>query len=141
MTGKAALIPFGLGWTGSLVLFMPDSPTLDDFLDLDASAAVHIPWSVTLRLVDRILSRLPGTADFARELLRLARAGEPADVWRYLVGRCCLRGGDPTSTRLTWPSGFVPPEWQSGVGGCLGMTQAAAEDAGWLGRARYVKVS
>lgn len=85
VAGKAALIPFGLGWTGNLVLFMPDSPTLDDFLDLDASAAVHIPWSVTLRLVDRILSRLPGTADFARELLRLARAGEPAeqsgDIW------------------------------------------------------------
>jgi molybdopterin/thiamine biosynthesis adenylyltransferase len=84
---KTVLFPMNLGWAGTLLVFTPQSPSLDDFLGLtlepaagDASAAVA---DVGTRLIERILGSIPGgIPSYLLDLLPQFRARTP-ESWPF----------------------------------------------------------
>lgn len=66
--GKSVLFPFNLGWGGALLVFTPDSMTLDDYLGIDPQTP--LTPDVPTRLLQRTIEGLPGGAPpYLREAL------------------------------------------------------------------------
>ncbi len=55
--GKTVLLPLNLGWIGVLLVFTPESPTLDQFLGIRTGQVGGI--DVASRLIERVVTGLP----------------------------------------------------------------------------------
>jgi len=55
-SGKTTLMPLNLGWGGALIVFTPEAPTLEQFLDFGEDEPVRAA-EVAKRMVERALTR------------------------------------------------------------------------------------
>jgi molybdopterin/thiamine biosynthesis adenylyltransferase len=67
--GKTTLMPLNLGWGGAVIIFTPDAPPLEEFLELSADEAAQ-SGVVAKRMVERALGRSPaGTPPYLTSTL------------------------------------------------------------------------
>lgn len=78
--GKVALIPLNLGWGSAVLVFTPQSPSLEEFLGIDP--ATYDPKKVATRLVARIFEQSQiGQPPYMIPVLQRFMAGGPS--WEY----------------------------------------------------------
>jgi hypothetical protein len=78
--GKVALIPLNLGWGSAVLVFTPQSPSLEDFLGIDP--AKYDPKKVATRIVTRIFEQSQiGLPSYMAPVLERFVAGGPS--WEY----------------------------------------------------------
>ncbi len=58
--GKPVLFPFNPAWAGTLLVFVPDGLSLDEFLGMQDFTEGQPIGDVALRLVERIYAQMPG---------------------------------------------------------------------------------
>jgi molybdopterin/thiamine biosynthesis adenylyltransferase len=78
---KSVLFPFNLGWGGALLVFTPESATLDEFAGIDPTAP--FTQEVVTRLILSVIQRIPGgPPSYFNELLARYAARTP-ETWPY----------------------------------------------------------
>lgn len=78
--GKVVLLPLNLGWGSAVLVFTPQSPSLEEFLGIDP--ATYDPKKIVTRIVTRIFEQSQiGQPPYMRSVLERFVAGGPS--WEY----------------------------------------------------------